>query len=90
MDLKSHLPMQIKPLREDLVEYLTKHQLEKKFTKQSALFENNPRHPSLHTERLEPKQLKLYSFRIDRKFRAVFIFIDTQTIEIVDINDHYQ
>ncbi len=82
--------MHVKSLRSDLKRYLTKHNLKKKFDKQVALFENNPRHPSLNTERLEPKQLKVYSFRIDKKYRAIFIFITPEEIEIIDINDHYQ
>jgi len=82
--------MRVKSLRPDLKRYLTKHNLKKKFDKQVALFESNPRHPSLNTERLEPKQLKVYSFRIDRKYRAIFIFITPEESEIIDINDHYQ
>ena len=30
------------------------------------------------------------SFRIDRKYRAIFIFRDKNTIEIIDVNNHYQ
>ncbi len=82
--------MYVKSLRPDLQRYLTKHNLKKKFDKQVALFESNSRHPSLNTERLEPKQLKVYSFRIDRKYRAIFIFTTSEEMEIIDINDHYQ
>lgn len=84
------LDMKIKLLRQDLQKYLTKRSLVRKFNKQIELFKNNPRHPSLNIERLEPKRLKIYSFRIDRKYRAIFIFIGSAEIEIVDINDHYQ
>ena len=82
--------MLIKPLRLDLEKYLLKHNLNNKFEKQRKLFIDNPRYPSLNTERLEPKDLHIYSFRIDRKYRAIFIFITPAEIEIVDINDHYQ
>lgn len=82
--------MIVKPLRNDLLKYLTKRNLHKKFNKQIKLFEKNPRHPSLNTERLEPKHLTVYSFRIDRKYRAIFIFIEKDNVEIIDINDHYQ
>ncbi len=82
--------MHVKPLRLALLRYLTKHGLKKKFEKQIGLFSANTRHPSLHTEILEPKHLKIYSFRIDRKYRVIFILVDTNEIEIVDINDHYQ
>lgn len=82
--------MQVKSLRIDLQNYLATHNLIKKFDKQLGLFKNNPKHPSLNTERLEPKKLKIYSFRIDRKYRAIFILISSDEVEIVDINDHYQ
>ena len=82
--------MQIKPLRSDLQKYLSTHNLTKKFDKQLGLFKNNSKHPSLNTERLEPKSLKIYSFRINLKYRVIFILVNSDEIEIVDINDHYQ
>lgn len=82
--------MQVKPLRTDLQKYVKIHNLSKKFSKQLEKFIENPRHPSLHTEILIPKHLKLYSFRIDRKYRAIFILLSSNLAEIVDINDHYQ
>jgi len=60
-------------LREDIEEYIKKHGLSKKWEKVKRLFENNPSHPSLNTELLEPKHCLVYSFRIDRKHRALFI-----------------
>lgn len=84
------LSMQIRPLRPDLEKYLRKYNLDKKFIKQTNLFIDDPHHPSLNTESLQPKSLKIYSFRLDRKYRVVFVFLDTKTIEIVDINNHYQ
>ena len=82
--------MEIKPLRLDLLKYWKNHNLAKKFDKQAKLFCQNPNYPSLKTEILEPKQFKIYSFRIDRKYRAVFGFINSDTIEVIDINLHYQ
>lgn len=82
--------MKVKSLRSDLQKYLNLHNLSKKYNKQLNFFINNPGHPSLHTERLEPRSLKIYSFRIDRKYRAIFILISPDEIEIIDINDHYQ
>jgi len=81
--------MKIKPLRKDLRKILKKHRQEKKFLKQKNLFENDSRHPSLNTERLKPTHLKIYSFRLDRKWRAIFIIVDNKA-EIIDINLHYQ
>lgn len=82
--------MQVKPLRPDLQKYIKNHNLSKKFSKQLNQFEKNPRHPSLRTEILIPKHLKIYSLRIDRKYRAIFILSNSNLAEIVDINDHYQ
>ena len=82
--------MHVKPLRADLLRYLKKRGLTKKFFKQLTLFTDNHRHPSLNTEILEPRKLRLYSFRIDRKYRAIFILVAPDEAEIVDINDHYQ
>lgn len=48
--------MTIKPIREDLQDYLQKHNLEKKYEKAKKFFESNPFHPSLNTELLEQKR----------------------------------
>lgn len=82
--------MNILPLHYELLEYLRKRRLEKKFAKQKLLFEQNPFHPGLETELLEPKDMRLWSFRIDRKYRAIFIFLTKDIVEILDINNHYQ
>ncbi len=69
---------------------LRKHRLEKKFAKQLKLLELNPKHPGLHVELLEPHQYGVYSFRIDRKYRALFFFRpDKKVIEILSITVHY-
>ncbi len=82
--------MVVKELRPDLKKYLQKHNITKQYSKQVKIFEDNPRHPSLNTEVLEPKHLKIYSFRIDRKYRAIFIMTVHEEAEIIDINLHYR
>lgn len=82
--------MQIKPLKAKLVRYVSAHGLIKKLAKQTKLLEENYKHPSLNTEKLEPKALGLYSFRINRQYRAIFHVLTTGEIQIIDINDHYQ
>lgn len=81
--------MQIKPLNGRIRKQLEKFNLVKKFVKQKALFELNPAHPSLNTEKLEPKSIGLYSFRIDKKYRAVFR-IKEEAAETIHITKHYQ
>jgi plasmid maintenance system killer protein len=82
--------MQILPLSKRLEKYLTAHQLKHQFDKQAKLFRQNPFHPSLNTEILEPRHLKIYSFRINQKYRAIFVYTGSGAIEIVDINNHYK
>jgi len=77
-------------LRDDLVEYINRHGLDKKWLKARQMFETNPTHPSLKTELLEPKSRLIYSFRIDRKYRAIFIVKEDNLIEVVAITKHYR
>ena len=81
--------MKIKPLRDDLNEYILKNNLLNKCQKALFLLESNIRHPSLNTELLEPRWRGIYSFRIDRKYRALF-FITNDEIEIFQITNHYK
>ncbi len=81
--------MRIKPLRKDLLNNLKNHNLLNKWQKACKLFENNMKHPSLNTELLEPHWRGIYSFRIDKKFRALF-FIDGNEIEVFQITKHYK
>lgn len=82
--------MKVLPLHKELLLYLKTRGLQRKFEKQKRLFEENPFYPSLETEVLEPMHLKIYSFRIDRKYRAIFIYRGENTVEIIDINNHYK
>jgi len=80
----------ILPLNSKVNKLLQKHSLENKFNKQIKLLAENPNHPSLRLELLEPKKYGVYSFRIDRKFRALFIFrLDKKAIEVLTITVHY-
>ena len=77
-------------LRTDIEEYIKKRGLSKKWVKSKKLFENNPSHPSLNTELLEPKHRLIYSFRIDKRYRALFICLSGETIEILAVTKHYR
>jgi len=81
---------QFNDLREDILEYLRKHGLIKKWGKAKVLFENDPSHPSLNTELLEPKHRLIYSFRIDKKYRALFICLPEDRVEVVAVTKHYR
>lgn len=60
----------------------------KRAKKQFQLFIKNLFHPSLHTEKLEPKKNNIWSFRIDKKFRVIFTFSSAETILLLDIGPH--
>ena len=82
--------MKLKPLRQPLVKFLNTHNLEKKWEKVKHLFEENIRHPSLHTELLEPHWRGIYSFRVDKKYRALFFIIKEGMAEVFAITNHYK
>ena len=82
--------MKIKPLREDLKKYLQKHNLEKKWDKAKKLFESDPFYLSLNTELLEPKDRLIHSFRLDKRYRVIFIYIEKNCIEVIAITNHYK
>ena len=77
-------------LRDDIKKYIKRHELSKKWEKARKLFENDPSYPSLNTELLEPKHRLIYSFRIDRKYRALFICLPENKVEIIAVTKHYR
>jgi mRNA-degrading endonuclease RelE of RelBE toxin-antitoxin system len=62
--------------------------LKKKTQKQFKLFLNNLFHPSLKTEKLEPKTSNIWSFRVDKSVRVIFTFLEKETILLLDIGAH--
>ncbi|OHA91171.1 MAG: hypothetical protein A2758_01695 [Candidatus Zambryskibacteria bacterium RIFCSPHIGHO2_01_FULL_49_18] len=82
--------MNIRPLRQDLKDYLANRGLEKKWQKASRLFGKNTRHPSLHTELLEPLWKGIYSFRLDKKYRALYFITRSREVEVFQITNHYK
>ena len=82
--------MRVKQLNKYLERYVQKKNLRKKFEKQIRFLAENPSHPSLNLELLEPRAIGYYSLRLDKKYRAIFIFTSHDEIEIIDINPHYE
>ncbi len=62
--------------------------VQKKAEKQERLFQQNPLHYSLHTEKLEPKSKQVWSFRIDRKYRILFRFINGNKVLFLTVGPH--
>ncbi len=81
--------MEIKIVTPKIVRYIEAHGLKKKWEKTLDLFSMNPRHPSLHTELLEPKEEMIFSFRIDIKYRALFV-IKNGVALVFRVTNHYK
>ena len=62
--------------------------IKKKAEKQQAIFSQNPFYPSLHVEKLEPRNKQLWSFRIDKSYRIIFKFINLNQVVFLTIGTH--
>ncbi|MEK7461828.1 MAG: type II toxin-antitoxin system RelE/ParE family toxin [Patescibacteria group bacterium] len=62
--------------------------IQKKSEKQEKIFRSNPFHPSLHTEKLEPRNKELWSIRVDKSYRIIFRFINGNTVLFLTIGPH--
>lgn len=83
--------MRILPTSPRLLRYLKRRGIFKKYEKQLRLLSENPRYPGLNVELLEPRKRGIYSFRIDKKYRALFVFRDDMNaIEVISITSHYK
>jgi Txe/YoeB family toxin of Txe-Axe toxin-antitoxin module len=80
----------ILPIDPEVQQQAKKHNVAKKFTKCCRIIVVDITHPSLNVELMQPKGKGIYSFRIDRKYRAIFVYRhNIQAIEIVAITVHY-
>lgn len=62
--------------------------VKKKAQKQEQLFRKNLFHPSLHTEKLEPRGKQMWSIRIDKKYRILFHFISNNRVLFLTVGAH--
>ena len=62
--------------------------IQKKLKKQERMIRSDIFHPSLRTEKLEPRGKELWSFRIDRSYRVVFRFVSGKHIRLLAIGPH--
>ena len=62
--------------------------IQRKAEKQTALFKKNIFYPSLHTEKLEPRNKELWSFRVDKKYRIFFRFNSKNSVRFLIIRPH--
>lgn len=82
--------LRVLPLSHRVKKQIQKYDLHEKFEKALCLFQINFKHPSLHTEVLQPKHRKIYSFRIDKKYRAIFLYKEKDRVEIILVSNHYE
>jgi len=81
--------MEVKIVTPKVSRYIKIHNLDDKWKKTIFLFESNIKHPSLNTELIAPKEEMIYSFRIDRKYRALFMIKDN-TAFVFRVTNHYR
>ncbi len=62
--------------------------IQRKAEKQEKIFRKNPFHPSLHTEKLEPKGREVWSFRVDKRYRIFFRFINRNKVRFLIVGPH--
>jgi Txe/YoeB family toxin of Txe-Axe toxin-antitoxin module len=81
--------MEIIPFTKKQEQYIKRFGLKKKIDKQIKLLLTQPRNKSLNIEKLNPANAGLYSFRIDKKYRAIFV-VSNGVIEIITLTNHYK
>ena len=64
--------------------------IKRKAERREQLFRENPFHPSLHTEKLNPKEREVWSFRIDENYRIIFRFKDAKTVYFLTVGPHHR
>lgn len=62
--------------------------IQKKAEQKEKAFRNNLFHPSLHTEKLRPKEKEYWSFRIDLSYRILFRFRDDKSVFFITCGHH--
>lgn len=63
--------------------------IQKKAVGKTTLFQSNPFHPSLRTEKLHPKQHAVWSLRVDQAYRIIFKFVGPDQAEFRYIGHHH-
>ena len=58
---------------------------QKKLAKLLEVLSEHPFYPLLHTKPLTDELTGFYSFRITREYRAIFQFLDSAVIKLIDV-----
>lgn len=62
--------------------------VQKKAERREKIFRDNPYYSSLHTEKLQPLEKAYWSFRVDKVYRILFRFRDSQTVIFFTCGHH--
>jgi len=62
--------------------------IQKKAERRERVFRENPFHPSLKTEKLQPFEKEYWSFRVDRNYRIIFRFGEANRVYFVTCGHH--
>ncbi len=62
--------------------------VQRKAERREIIFRKNPFHPSLKTEKLEPRAKEYWSFRIDRSYRIIFRFSEEGRVVFLSCGHH--
>lgn len=63
-------------------------EIKRKLCKQEKIFIQNPRHPSLNTEKITPKQKEIWTYRVDKRYRVAFRFENNDTVVLLVVGNH--
>ena len=63
--------------------------VQRKAIRKIEIFQKNPFHPVLRTEKINPPQLNLWTFRIDKAYRILFRFLDPGNVLFI-LADHHK
>ena len=64
---------------------VTPKPIQRKLANLLEILQNDPFHPKLHTKPLVGKLKGFYSFRVTRDWRVIFVFLNPETISLIDI-----
>ncbi|MFH1656580.1 MAG: type II toxin-antitoxin system mRNA interferase toxin, RelE/StbE family [Candidatus Nealsonbacteria bacterium] len=62
--------------------------IQKKAEKKEEVFYKNPFNPLLHIEKFEPKRKEVWSFRIDKEYRILFKFVNSNKVIFMTCGHH--
>lgn len=68
--------------------YQKDEKLANRIEKQIALFEDNPKHPSLRTHKLSGSMDNMWSISITMSIRMVYVLLDQSCVMFVKIGTH--